>query len=126
VRNFIPVDRLPKINAQVADIESRLKAFEPSSGFKAPEGISEPRAYAINNEGLVYDAEGEWRDGLPYGRGRLLYRDGSLYDGYFTKGVPDGEGRFVSSQGWYYQGELQKEQAEGHGVFVFEKSGYRY
>jgi hypothetical protein len=58
--------------------------------------------------GLIYDANGEWQDGLPHGSGKLIYPDGSCYVGSFAKGVPNGEGRFVSSQGWYYEGELFK------------------
>lgn len=75
---------------------------------------------------MVYDAGSEWRDGLPFGRGRLIYKDGSLFTGYFSKGIPNGEGRFISSQGWYYEGDIQKEQAEGKGIFIFERLGYRY
>ena len=63
---------------------------------------------------------------MPFGKGRLIYKDGSLFAGYFSKGIPNGEGRFISSQGWYYEGDIQKEQAEGKGVFIFEKLGYRY
>jgi hypothetical protein len=47
---------LPKLDPNVIEIESKLKPFEPTANFVAPEGVSEPRAYAINNEGLVYDA----------------------------------------------------------------------
>lgn len=91
-----------------------------------PVGTKDPSAFAINNVGLIYDANSEWQDGLPHGNGRLVYPDGSIYYGSFLKGVPSGEGRFVSSQGWYYEGELFKEQAQGKGVFAFERIGYRY
>ena len=69
------------------------------------------KAYAINTEGLIYDAGGQWKDGLPHGYGKLVYQDGSIYTGYFENGVPHGQGRFISSQGWYYEGDIEKEQA---------------
>jgi hypothetical protein len=119
VRNFAPVDKPPRLHNNVIDIEEKLQPFKSSPTFAAPEGTKEASCYAINHMGLIYDKDSEWRDGLPHGKGRLIYPDGSLYSGYFVKGVPSGEGRFVSSQGWYYEGELIKEQAEGRGVFAF-------
>jgi hypothetical protein len=52
--------------------------------------MKKTKAYAINMEGLIYDAGGEWKDGLPHGYGKLVYQDGSIYTGYFEKGVPHG------------------------------------
>lgn len=90
VRNFPPVQKIPKIDKTVLSIQEKLGQFEPSPKLEIPEGISEPQAYAINNSGLIYDANSEWRDGVPNGRGRLIYPDGSTYTGTFLKGVPHG------------------------------------
>jgi hypothetical protein len=103
-----------------------LKEFVPSGDFIAPQGTKDPLPYAINNAGMIYDANSEWNDGMPHGWGKLIYPDGSCYSGTFIKGVPSGQGRFISSQGWFYEGDLFKEQAQGKGVFGFENIGYRY
>ena len=84
-----------------------------------PIGTKDASAYAINNVGLIYDANSEWQEGVPHGSGHLIYPDGSCYKGSLIKGIPSGQGRFISSQGWYYEGELYKEQAQGRGIFAF-------
>ena len=76
--------------AEWEEIEEKLKPFAYSHTFELPVGTKDPSAYAVNNVGLIYDANSEWQDGLPHGKGRLIYPDGSCYTGSFVKGVPSG------------------------------------
>lgn len=49
---------------------------------------------AIDEEGTYY--KGEYRDGRPYGKGRMFFPDGSIFTGLFFDGVPHGEGRMIT------------------------------
>ena len=59
---------------------------------------------AIDEEGTYY--KGEYRDGRPYGKGRMFFPDGSIFTGLFFDGVPHGEGRMITKQGVYYEGDV--------------------
>jgi len=40
--------------------------------------------YYLFNYAAYYD--GEWKNGLPHGQGKLIYDDGSMYEGCFKQG----------------------------------------
>ncbi|PNJ47858.1 MORN1 isoform 12, partial [Pongo abelii] len=46
--------------------------------------------------------EGEWKAGRKHGHGKLLFQDGSYYEGAFVDGEIMGEGR----RHWAWSGEL--------------------
>lgn len=48
------------------------------------------------------------------GRGKFVYLDGSLYDGYWLQDRPNGMGRIVTKK-YYYQGEILNGKAHGIG-----------
>ncbi|XP_072012072.1 MORN repeat-containing protein 1 isoform X2 [Engystomops pustulosus] len=70
--------------------------------------------------------EGEWKDGKKHGHGKLLFRDGSYYEGEFVHGEITGSGlRYWAAQGNTYSGEFLDGELHGHGVMKY-KDGGRY
>jgi hypothetical protein len=64
-------------------------------------------------DGDVY--EGEWKDGVPHGHGKMVYSDGDVYEGEWKDGVPHGHGKMVYSDGDVYEGEWKDGDPHGHG-----------
>ncbi|XP_054576424.1 MORN repeat-containing protein 1 isoform X1 [Eptesicus fuscus] len=70
--------------------------------------------------------EGEWRGGKTHGRGKLLFKDGSYYEGEFADGEIMGRGcRHWAHTGNTYSGQFVFGEPQGHGVMEY-KAGGRY
>ncbi|KAM9034691.1 MORN repeat-containing protein 1 [Sarcophilus harrisii] len=68
--------------------------------------------------------EGEWKDGKKHGHGKLLFKDGSYYDGEFVDGEIIGMGqRYWSSSGNIYSGQFVLGELHGHGVMIYKEGG---
>lgn len=101
----------------------------------------------IDDEGNVY--EGELKDGVRHGIGRLEWLDGRVYEGDFHEGkihgngtmsVPDGEvytgtfdneirhgyGKLVLQNGDVYEGSFVKGEISGEGAFREKSTGTSY
>ena len=44
---------------------------------------------------------------IPHGEGRIVWSDGSIYEGKFEKGIADGKGRLIGPDGTVYQGDFK-------------------
>ena len=51
--------------------------------------------------------EGEWKDGLPNGKGNLIYKNGEKYDGEFSKDIFNGKAIHYFNDGDIYDGEFK-------------------
>ncbi|XP_006539326.1 MORN repeat-containing protein 1 isoform X8 [Mus musculus] len=79
--------------------------------------------------------EGEWKGGKKHGHGKLLFKDGSYYEGEFVDGEITGEGcqhwawsgqGFLEDQdGQVYQGSFHDNKRHGRGQMIF-KNGDKY
>nr|KAF6268165.1 MORN repeat containing 1 [Myotis myotis] len=70
--------------------------------------------------------EGEWKGGKTHGRGKLLFKDGSYYEGQFADGEIMGRGcRHWAASGNTYSGQFVFGEPQGHGVMEY-KAGGRY
>lgn len=49
IRNFSPIDKVPRLHKNVELIQSKLNNFKASTDFVAPEGAKETGAYALNS-----------------------------------------------------------------------------
>ncbi|XP_019567620.2 MORN repeat-containing protein 1 isoform X7 [Rhinolophus sinicus] len=68
--------------------------------------------------------EGEWRGGKTHGRGKLLFKDGSYYEGEFVDGEIMGEGcRLWVSSGNTYSGQFVLGEPQGHGTMKYKAGG---
>nr|XP_020729379.1 MORN repeat-containing protein 1 isoform X4 [Odocoileus virginianus texanus] len=79
--------------------------------------------------------EGEWRGGKKHGRGKLLFKDGSYYEGDFVDGEITGEGCqhwaltghgcLVDADGQVYWGSFHDNKRHGQGRMIF-RNGDEY
>jgi hypothetical protein len=63
--------------------------------------------------------EGGVRDGVPDGRGIMIFPNGSTYDGEFSDGKRNGKGVFTFGDGTSYTGQFKNDVYEGNGVVRF-------
>lgn len=61
--------------------------------------------------------EGQTRNGVPDGVGRLYYQNGRVYAGAFVRGRPQGFGVLLYENGIRYEGELVAGRPNARGVF---------
>ena len=72
------------------------------------------------------------KDGLPHGRGKLIYKliytglwNGAIYEGDFKNGESDGKDIYFHKNGNIYEEDLKKDKATGKGLFYYN-DGKRY
>ena len=61
---------------------------------------------------------GQWRNGVKYGQGTLVYTDGSVYTGQFAADMPAGHGELARKDGSCYVGEWKEGRWDGQGVWT--------
>ncbi|KAM5266905.1 MORN repeat-containing protein 1 isoform 2-T2 [Hipposideros larvatus] len=97
---------------------SRLQPRDPQ-GRPPQDGYG---VYIYPNSFFRY--EGEWRGGKTHGHGKLLFKDGSYYEGEFVDGEIMGEGcRHWASSGNTYSGQFVLGEPQGHGVVKYKAGG---
>uniref|UniRef100_A0A674KBQ8 MORN repeat containing 1 n=1 Tax=Terrapene triunguis TaxID=2587831 RepID=A0A674KBQ8_9SAUR len=78
--------------------------------------------YVYPNSFFQY--EGEWKQGRKHGHGKLLFKDGSYYEGEFVDGEIMGNGlRYWASTGNTYSGQFVSGELHGHGVIQYKDGG---
>ncbi|KAM6434432.1 MORN repeat-containing protein 1 isoform 2-T2 [Liasis olivaceus] len=78
--------------------------------------------YVYPNSFFKY--EGQWKRGKKHGHGKLLFKDGSYYEGEFANGEIVGHGlRYWASTGNTYSGQFLCGELHGHGVFRYGNGG---
>uniref|UniRef100_A0A2K5WB09 MORN repeat containing 1 n=1 Tax=Macaca fascicularis TaxID=9541 RepID=A0A2K5WB09_MACFA len=68
--------------------------------------------------------EGEWKGGRKHGHGKLLFKDGSYYEGAFVDGEITGEGRrHWAWSGDTFSGQFVLGEPQGYGVMEYKAGG---
>ncbi|XP_040843519.1 MORN repeat-containing protein 1 [Ochotona curzoniae] len=94
--------------------ERRVRRLPPRDGY----GV-----HVYTNSFFRY--EGEWKGGKEHGRGKLLFKDGSYYEGDFVDGEILGEGRrYWAWSGNSYSGQFVLGEPHGHGVMEYKAGGH--
>ena len=74
--------------------------------------------------------KGEWRNGLPNGKGiKHFYKTDSYIDGNFVDGFAEGHGKQTFEQTWektvpYYEGEFKRNNYQGKGEYHYGDGDY--
>ncbi|XP_019514003.1 PREDICTED: MORN repeat-containing protein 1 isoform X2 [Hipposideros armiger] len=108
---------------------SRLQPRDPQ-GRPPQDGYG---VYIYPNSFFRY--EGEWRGGKTHGRGKLMFKDGSYYEGEFVDGeimgegcrhwASSGHGCLVDQDGQVYRGSFHNNKRHGQGQMAFQ-NGDKY
>jgi len=69
--------------------------------------------------------EGEIKDSLYNGKGKLITTNKDIYEGEFVDGEKTGIGKIVFSDGTIYEGNLNNGEFKGKGKMIW-KNGYEY
>lgn len=76
------------------------------------------------DNGSIYT--GEWNTlNQKHGKGSQVWKDGSLYEGFWVNGKANGRGRLIHSNGDVYEGEWTDDKAEGKGIYI-HSDGAKY
>lgn len=67
--------------------------------------------------------EGEFKAGERDGRGAYIFRSGAKLIGTFVEGRPHGQGAYIWPNGNRYQGEFRDNQRTGRGILMFADGG---
>ena len=112
VETSIPTE----LDSRVIDLKNYLGPFviEDEMTEEQLEEAFKPEKEA---NGGIY--RGEKTDGLKHGKGQLIFPDGSLYTGLWSKDQMNGMGRKLGSDGSYYIGEYKN--GVKHGKCVSER-----
>lgn len=109
-------EELDRVKLVFLDEGAIYQGIQSSQGRAAGYGI------AYNTDGSVY--EGDWKDGMYSGLGRLVYDEDHFYEGDFCSGLFSGMGRYCK-EGFKYTGQWLLGYAHGNGCEVNEGS-YSY
>ena len=60
---------------------------------------------------------GQFKYGYKHGKGKQLFSDGSLYEGYWKEDMANYQGRLIHSNGDSYEGEWFDDKAHGKGIY---------
>ena len=58
------------------------------------------------------------RGGKRHGYGKQVWKDNSLYEGYWFEDKANGRGRMMHSDGDYYEGMFLDDLAHGQGTYA--------
>lgn len=108
------IEDIPKLSDMASEILAKLGPCK----FKSPEDNSLPSYGPYEyNDGRVHI--GQWKNGLPHGRGKIYFPNGSLFEGEFVAGQFQNGGRLIDSEGNVYEGEYKNNLSHGKGLKLY-------
>jgi len=117
------LSKMPQLDCSFdrSEMESLQPLFLPDGaiyqGLSSFEGKIEGFGVSYNADGSIY--EGEWKNGLYSGIGRLVFAEDHMYEGEFKEGKFEGEGIYWL-EGFRYKGQWLLGYAHGAGLEVNE------
>ena len=98
-------------------MEKCKKKYTPSHSFILPLPLLKTTSFLFPYKYLfLYSRIGTQ---VREGRGVLVKKDGTLYEGWFCNNKFHGRGRVISAQGDMYEGELRDGKESGVGTFIW-------
>lgn len=64
--------------------------------------------------------EGQWIPGtmIRQGKGKQVWKDGTMYEGWFRHDKAEGQGRLIHVDGDVYEGDWVDDKAHGYGKYT--------
>ncbi|CDW86547.1 morn repeat protein [Stylonychia lemnae] len=105
-------------NAFVNEIIQKLGDFDFQPKPKYTDKIKRiAQPMIILENGEKYEGECDVDSNVRDGKGRNIYADGSLYDGYWRNDKANGRGRLIHANGDVYEGEWKDDKTDGFGKY---------
>lgn len=89
--------------------------YEGERQEKKPEGVG--AFIATENKDEIERYNGKWRAGLPDGEGKIIYRNGCIFEGTFHAGKKHGMGTTIYADGSYSKVRYKDDKAYGRKIF---------
>ena len=64
--------------------------------------------------------EGNFKNGIKEGYGRMIYKNGDLFDGNWKNDIKEGDGRLIYNNKDIYDGNWVKGKKEGFGIIYYK------
>ena len=80
-----------------------------------------PQGKLIYSDGSKF--EGEFKDGEKHGQGKYISPNGSKYEGEYKDSKYHGQGKFTSPDGSSYEGQWKDGKYHGQGTYTFSDGG---
>jgi len=116
----LAVDYLKKhFNINYTPQRRTISSTSPSSSSSAASSGGSP--VATGRGKFAYaggNYEGEWYNGVPHGKGKLIFSYGQIYDGDWVKGVSHGKGKLIYPSGASYVGDFSENKFHGIGKYT--------
>lgn len=77
------------------------------------------------DNGAIYIGEWSETDSKKFGKGIQIWKDGSIYEGFWLKDKAYGKGRLIHANGDVYEGEWLEHKSHGRGIY-YHKDGAKY
>lgn len=75
---------------------------------------------------IVAGYSGETLNGVREGRGKLITKNGDVYEGYWKKGKKEGHGIYLYASGIKYNGNWSNDKMDGYGSLIFPDGSSYY
>ena len=115
---------MPEVSIEVQRVINEQGEFNYSKCTLSTKRVEERSPRVIEN-GSIYLGEWDARNNKREGKGKILFIDGSLFEGSFANNFISGFGRYIKHDGECYEGEWQKDTMTGYGVLTTPE-GYKY
>lgn len=141
ISRFLPGLLLNKDAISIKSTENSLKSSNVAKLNRQKVAKSNYKGEMMHNlrngfgiyiyENKFFRYEGEWRNGVKHGNGKLIMKDGSFYEGEFRDGEINGKGyKFDSTKQTEFTGEFFEGAYQGKGIlrcknkYVYEGDFY--
>ncbi|CDW79592.1 protein kinase domain containing protein [Stylonychia lemnae] len=112
---------IESMNDSVREIVAKLGEFNYGAIdniHSNPDRIFNPQILS-KDDGAIYEGEVDKKSKIPDGRGRYIYKNGTVCDGLWKDNLKNGFGRDVYANGDYYLGEYKDDRREGFGRYYW-------
>ncbi len=119
---------LQKLGAYAIDGSTLIlsgKTTTTSSYTTTTSTTSNNIASSTTPDSIIYDMSGKIVSAKYTGKGKKVYKSGSVFIGTFKKGLEEGFGIYTSSKGFKYEGNFVHGNMSGKGIMYFT-DGSRY
>lgn len=109
------------ISAKVKHVEEKKAASEAKARAKAEEAKKKAEEETIGTIGFIAKLGGKGtftgpiKEGKPFGKGKVIFESGNVYEGEFKDGWRHGYGTFKMNDGFIYEGEFKEDMRTGKG-----------